>query len=106
MLGFTPGFVPRPNRQGEGSEDPDDETSDLQYRAHNEWAVGHGIAVRIPNGPGVTSARTTWIPQCEVRKVDTHDESRVVTVMEELAGLADGPALAVALLPLVEAYGA
>jgi len=31
-LAFDRGFVARPNRQGEGSGDPDDETADLQFR--------------------------------------------------------------------------
>ncbi len=104
-LAFEPSFCPRPNRQGEGSGDPDDETADLQFREHNEWAVGHGAAVEIPDGTEkVTRIRTTWIPQCEVRKVDTHEEPNVVTSMEDLAGLPDGSALEKALSPLVDAY--
>src|SRR5262249_18345881 len=79
---------------------------DLQFRDHNEWAVGHGVAVEIPDGSEkVTRIRTTWIPQCEVRKVDTHDEPNVATSMEDLAELADGPAFEKALSPLVDAYG-
>jgi|GEM_PF-3478867 len=104
-LRFEPGFTPRPNRQGEGRGDPDDETSDLQYRTNREWAVGHGVAVGIPEAAGNETIRTTWMPQCEVKKVDTHDEPAVVTSMEELAVLPDGAALAQALRPLVEAYG-
>jgi hypothetical protein len=34
----------------EGSEHPDDDTADLQFRDHREWAVGHGVAVEIPDG--------------------------------------------------------
>jgi hypothetical protein len=106
-LAFEPGFTPRPSRLGEDAGDPDDETADLQYRGHHEWAVGHGVAVAIPDGSAkVTRVRTTWIPQCEVRKVETHDEPSVVTAMEELAKLPDGAALASALAPLVDAYGA
>lgn len=104
-LTFAPGFTPRPSRQGEASGDPDDETSDLQYRDHREWAVGHGVAVCVPDGSDGTTVRTTWIPTCEVRKVDTHDEPAVVTSMEQLAALADGEALTCALMPLVDAYG-
>jgi hypothetical protein len=105
-LAFEPGFTPRPNRQGEGSGDSDDETADLQFRAHHEWAVGHGVAIEIPDSTEkVTRIRTTWIPQCEVRNVDTHEELNVVTPMEDLAELPDGAALATALSPLVEAYG-
>jgi helicase-like protein len=103
---FEPGFVPRPSRHGEGSGEPDDETSDLQFRDHHEWAVGHGVAVEIPPGAQkVTRIRTTWIPQCEIRKVETHDEPAVTTAMEDLADLASGAALASALSPLAGAYG-
>jgi hypothetical protein len=106
-LAFEPGFEPRPNRLGEGAGHPDDDTADLQFRDHREWAVGHGVAVELPQGTkGVTRIRTTWIPQCEVRKVDTHEEPNVVTAMDDLASLPDGPALEQALAPLVEAYGA
>jgi hypothetical protein len=60
---FEAGFVPRPSRQGEGCGEPDDETADLQFRDHHEWAVGHGVAVQIPQSTqGVTRIRTTWIP--------------------------------------------
>ena len=103
---FEQGFVARPSRLGEGSDHPDEDTADLQFREHREWAVGHGVAVEIPDGAkAVTRIRTTWIPQCEVRKVDTHDEPRVVTEMDALADLADGAALEAALSPLADAYG-
>ena len=106
-MAFEPGFVPRPNRLGEGSEHPDDDTADLQFRDHREWAVGHGVAVEIPDGnEKVTLIRTTWVPRCEVRKVDTHEEPNVVTAMEDLAELPDGAALEKALGPLIDAYGA
>jgi hypothetical protein len=106
-VAFELGFSPRPNRLGEGSEHPDDDTADLQFREHREWAVGHGVAVAIPDGAqAVTRIRTTWIPACEVRKVDTHEEANVVTAMEDLAELTDAAAFEAALSPLVEAYGA
>ncbi|HEX7602381.1 MAG TPA: DNA/RNA helicase, partial [Polyangiaceae bacterium] len=106
-LKFDRGFVPRPNRRGEGGADPDDTTSDLQFRTHYEWAVGHGVAVDVPDDQDpVTCIRTTWIPTAEVRKVDTHEEPNVVTVMDDLADRADGPSLVQALAPIVEAYGA
>jgi len=104
---FERGFVPRPSRLGEGSDHPDEDTADLQFREHREWAVGHGVAVQIPEGaPEVTRVRTTWIPACEVRKVETHEEPHVVTGMDALGELPDGAALAAALSPLVGAYGA
>ncbi len=105
-LFYADGLVPRPNLQGKGAREPDEETADLQFREHKEWAVGHGVAVQIPDDTrNVTRIRTTWIPQCEVRKVETHDEPNVVTFMEDLAELPDGVALEKALLPLVDAYG-
>jgi hypothetical protein len=104
---FEAGFIPRPSRQSEGSGDPDDETADLQFRDHHEWAVGHGVAVQIPQGAQkVTHIRTSWIPQCEVYKVDTHEDPAVTTAMEDLADLPDGAALALALSPLARSYGA
>ncbi|MFO0614785.1 MAG: DISARM system helicase DrmA [Polyangiaceae bacterium] len=107
-LSFVAGFVERPNRQGEGSGEPDDETADLQFRHHCEWAVGHGVAVQVvrdENAARPTEIRTTWIPQCEVRKVDTHEDENVVTAMEDLAAKATGEDLASALRPVVDAYG-
>ncbi|WP_437638738.1 DISARM system helicase DrmA [Sorangium sp. So ce854] len=119
-LQYARGFVPRPNRQGEGAPDPDDRVADLQFRAHSEWAVGHGVAVEAPDGQrSVTTLRTTWIPRHEVRRVKTRKDGRVVTRMEELAKLAaqaledgaaaegrPGAAVAAALQPLVDAYAA
>lgn len=105
-VAYARGFVPRPNRQGEGSGDPDEETADLQFRHHCEWAVGHGIAVVGEGGTGaVNRLRTTWIPRCEVRKVDTHEEPEVATAMEDLADLSADD-LVKRLSPLTTAYGA
>ncbi|MBN1629438.1 MAG: DNA/RNA helicase, partial [Thermoleophilia bacterium] len=95
-LRFEAGFVPRPNRRGERSTHWDDRVSDLQFRKHCEFAVGHGVAVEVvrdseggPEGP-VTAVATTWLPRAEVRRVVTHREPSVVTEMEKLADLADG----------------
>ena len=107
-VGYARGFLARPNRQGEGSGDPDEETADLQFRNHCEWAVGHGVAVvggDGGDGTNVTRLRTTWIPRCEVRKVDTHDEPDVTTSMEDLAELSPEE-LVKRLSPLTTAYGA
>lgn len=105
-VAFEAGFVPRPNRRGEASGDPDEETSDLQFRNHFEWAVGHGVAVEIPDGQQkVTRLRTTWVPACKVPRVETHEEPAVTTAMEVLADLAPDE-LVRRLEPLVDAYGA
>jgi len=105
-VSFEPGFVPRPNRQGEGRGDPDDETNDLQFREHFEWAVGHGVAVDAPDGASYppTVMRSTWIPSTEVKKVKTHDEPSVTTAMEDLAKMSASE-LQAALSPMAEAYG-
>jgi hypothetical protein len=105
-VSFDRGFVPRPNRQGEATSDPDDETSDLQFRNHCEWAVGHGVAVEAPEmaSGNVTRIRTTWLPVCEVKKVETHEESAVTTAMEDLAEF-PVKELGQMLSPLAAAYG-
>jgi hypothetical protein len=104
------GFVPRPNHLGEHADDDDDRVSDLQHRHHDEWAVGHGVAVEAltPSSAsqGVTKVRTTFFPESEVRRVATQDVAGVTTQMDELAKLEDGAALEGALLPLLGAYGA
>jgi hypothetical protein len=107
-LSFAPGFVARPNRQGEDATDWDDRVADLQFRDRAEYAVGHGIAVTpLPAVDGkVTRVRTTWLPQTEVRRVVTHDEPGVETDMEALGALEDAQSVQKALAPLVEAYGA
>ena len=106
-VAFARGFVPRPNRQGEGSSDEDDETSDLQFRSHCEWAVVHGVAVEAPVEETekrlAKTIRTTWIPVCEVKKVVTHEDPAVTTAMEDLAVLS-AVQLVEALSPIAVAY--
>lgn len=108
-LEHAAGFVPRPNHLGEHADDDDDRVSDLQYRHHDEWAVGHGVAVEaLPSASGsrtVTRVRTTFFPESEVRRVVAEDVDGVTTEMDALAQLDDGPALERALTPLVTAYG-
>jgi hypothetical protein len=105
-LEYARGFAPRPNRQGEHATDPDDRTADLQFREHCEWAVGHNVSVEEPAAARpVTRIRTTWIPTCEVRRVETREDEEVTTSMEKLALLADAGAVRSALGPLVEKYG-
>jgi hypothetical protein len=104
-IAYEPGFLARPNRTREASTDTDDGTADLQFRDHFEWAVGHGAAVQVPahGDQAPRMLRTTWIPRCEVRKVETHEEPNVVTAMEDLAAMAPDE-LVRALSPLTEAY--
>jgi hypothetical protein len=102
---FAPGFLERPNRRGEFSDDSDERTWDLQFRDKKEYAVGHGIAVRVEEKKGkVTQASTTWFPQSKVHRIDPHELGGVETSMENLAGL-DSPQHAKEVLsPLPEAY--
>ena len=81
------GLVPRPDRSGEGG-DLDDQVADLQYRKAVEYAVGHGVAVEIPEAQApVTTVRTTWLPRYEVRPVIPHKEKNVTVSMEKLQDL-------------------
>jgi hypothetical protein len=108
-LEYERGFVPRPNHLGELASERDDRVADLQYRAHHEWAVGHGVAVEVQpsaaEGGRVQRVRTTFFPTSEVRKVVTHDVKGVTLDMDALAQLDDGPALEHALSPMLGEYG-
>jgi hypothetical protein len=104
---YAQGFVPRPNRQGEGRTDIDDRTSDLQFRSQFEWGVGHNCAVEALERDGpVRELATTWLPCSEVRRVVTVEQPSVVTTMDALATLADGDAVRSALGSLATTYGA
>jgi hypothetical protein len=103
---FERGLVARPNRRDSGSGDTDEQEADLQFRERCEYAVGHGVAVEIPDQKeSVQRARTCWIPCAEVPRVETHEEPDLVTGMEQLAQLADGNAVRAALGALPQAYG-
>lgn len=107
-LHYAPGFVARPNRQGEDANDWDDRVADLQFRGRFEHAVGHGVSVLVPpqDGPRVTRVKTTWLPRHEVRRVVTHEEEGIETAMEKLAALSDGAAAKAMLAPIVDRYEA
>jgi hypothetical protein len=106
---FERGLLARPALR-RGTE-LDDQIASLQYRHVCEYAVGHGVAVQasIPDGDGqVRSARTTWLPRSEVKRVATSDELgdglAVEQRMQALAELADGEAVRRALGDLPVAY--
>ncbi len=102
---YAPGFVARPNRQGEQARDWDDKVADLQFRDRFEYAVGHGVSVDVSDGQDpVTLVRTVWIPRYEVRRVVTHSERGIETGMEVLADLETGEAAREVLSPLPKAY--
>lgn len=105
-LEFAGGLVPRPNRRDELSDQWDERVADLQFRGRCEFAVGHGVSVRVPEQPSPTTrVETTWLPRSEVRRVVTREEAGVTTSMEVLARLEGGDAVREALGGLVDAYG-
>jgi len=102
------GLCPRPNRALERSTDFDERISDLQYRGHFEYAVGHGVSVALDDGSRTaeghpTRVRTCWLPTSEVLRVRTYDDPAVVTNMDALANLA-GPDAELALGAIVTKY--
>ncbi len=104
---YDAGFVPRPNRRGEDSDDADQRVLALMFRDRVEWAVGHNTSVVQPepdaNGR-VRVLETTQLPCYEVRAVK-HETVGIETEMKKLAQM-DRAGLANTLTPLLEAYGA
>ena len=104
-LHYAAGFVARPNRRGEKSEQWDDNVVDLQFRTRVEYGVGHNVSVEVPPGQStVTRVRTCFMPSAEVARVVTAKVGGVETRMSELATLSDGPSLRAALGRLPTAY--
>ncbi len=101
-------FLGRENRSDEGSDDPDELLNDLQYRAHSEYAVGHGVATEahIDSDGKCRRVATSWIPQADVHPVVARPVEGVVVSMDALGAIADGDAAKQALSPLVDAYRA
>jgi hypothetical protein len=99
------GFLGRPDLSDEGSDDFDDSVNDLQFRHRREWAVGHGVSVRV-NGAQepVTRVETDWLPRVEVLPVEARKLPDAVVQMERLAALTTPAEAQAALLPLVQAY--
>ena len=105
-LRYASGFVPRPNRRGEDSDDADQRVLALLFRNKVEWAVGHNTSLVRPRPDAegrVTELSTTQLPSYAVKGVKHETIEGVVTAMRELAEM-DGNALHNALTPLVEAY--
>lgn len=98
-------FVPRPDLRGGQAEGWDEQVADLHYADTPEYATGHGVSADWEmSGGGCCLLRTTWIPSAEVEKTETVDVERLELSMNALGALADGPAAAVALAPLVAGY--
>jgi hypothetical protein len=99
------GFLGRPDSSDEGSDDFDDRVNDLQFRHRREWAVGHGVSVRVEGThQPVTRVETDWLPRVQVLPVEARKLPEVVVGMERLATLETPAEAEVALLPLVRAY--
>src|SRR5207237_1190501 len=91
-------FVPRPNPRGHEHHDPDERIADLQYRDTMEFAVGHGTSVHgVMTGRECRAVQTTWMPQCEVERVEPAELKNVELGMEALAATPDGGSLRAAL---------
>ncbi|MCK6530350.1 DISARM system helicase DrmA [Myxococcota bacterium] len=106
-VGCDAGFLPRPDGVHEGSDDPDQARTDLQYRDHGEWAVGHGVATRAEafDGGPVRRLATTWFPQARIYRLKAESVPGVPVGMGALAALPDAGALTGAMAPLLDAYG-
>jgi hypothetical protein len=99
-------FVPRPNPRGHEYHDPDERIADLQYRDVMEFAVGHGTSVHgVMTGRECRAAQTTWMPQCEVERVEPAELKNVELGMEALGGAPNAASLRASLSPLVAEYG-
>lgn len=101
------GFVPRTDWSGMDSGDDDVKRADLQYRNHQEWAVGHGVATE-PESDDMTApgarVRTAWIPGAKVRRMEAVAVPGVSLEMEAIAALPDAVALATAVQPMLDEY--
>ncbi|HQY63614.1 MAG TPA: DISARM system helicase DrmA [Polyangiaceae bacterium] len=112
-VAFAGGILARDTRST--SLDRDGRIADLQFRDVCEYAVGHGVSVRVlerhANGPDRRALRvgTCFVPRAEVKSVRARTElsgETVETRMGELAKLTTGPEVERALGGLPRAYEA
>lgn len=94
-------FHGRTDRSDEHSEDPDERVNDLQHRHQQEFAVGHGVGVRVESP---TRIETTWLPTATVKPVVARRLDGVEVGMEALAAIESPAAARAALAPLMAAY--
>jgi hypothetical protein len=96
-------LVPRPNPRGGEANDPDERIADLQHRDAVEFSVGHGTSTRSEVVDGVCRiVHTTWMPQCEVERVEPAPIDGVELEMEALAVAADARAVQSSFRTLVD----
>jgi hypothetical protein len=101
------GLVARPDLAGQAATGWDDQVMDLQFRAQQSHAAGHGVAVApIAEGGRVVGARTEWIAEATVQRVTTREVEGVEVSMERLAALDGADAVRAALAGIPAQYGA
>lgn len=98
-------FVARPNPRGQEDHDADERIADLQYRDALEFAVGHGTSAHSVVDAGTcTRVKTTWMPACEVERVEPAPMPGIVLGMEALAAMPDASVVRAALMDLPARY--
>ena len=106
-LTSTRPFEPRPDVRGRDGRDPDEQIADLQYRNAFEFAVGHNVSahVTLDHDRFCHEVATAWLPVADVEKVVPREMKGAVELrMEQLAELAEAPAISAALDRLVSDY--
>lgn len=103
-------FEPRPDLHGHGSDDVDEQISDLQYRDVDEYAVGHGVSPIATRVDGACRrVETTWTPSAYVHRVEAVGakalglEERALQ-LDGLGDATDAAAVQTTLRPLLKAW--
>jgi hypothetical protein len=100
------GLVSRTAAHQLGSEDFDEARTDLQYREHGEWVVGHNVSAsaRVDMDGEVREVWSEWLPRGVVRPMKAHEIEGVPVSMEALAELGEVSALRAGVAPLLAEY--
>ncbi len=103
-------FVPRPDLRGAGlTDDLDERMGNLQYRDTYEYAVGHGVAVKVDvHGRGADvfceKVRTTWTPFAQVERVIPSEVQGCELRMDALGAMDTATALRASVAPMMTRY--
>lgn len=99
-------LVPRPNLQGLGTDDWDEQVADLQYRDVGEFVVGHGVSAHaLCSAEGhCHEVQSVWIPSAEVEKVEPTRLDAVELSMEALTALTTADSVRAKLFALTAEY--